>query len=477
LKVRETIVFDPYKEVPEEVKAFDLKKKNQKKRYELRYTLEQQYRDQGVDAEERAREIAVNRYNGEKFYEEALKGYDNLTLEKTDLGKYEETAYVKPKMGLWQKIQASKEPTPTEPEPLMDMRSPTEEFNDEIGFVKTKFPTYVHAEHCIGEVVTEQMQQTAPATFDRNDSPAIEDNGDAKPLDAVDAVYENMLKEQHRKREMAEGCGIMKFEPFHKDLRKVKSHSNSAGFGGSASTNHARANTPPQPAHAENFVGFDSMNMAGGNKENLNYGGNPDPAPVVNHARPQFEKFKPEQLISGTEMNPLYKPEEATIGGAGRRASEKTSEKSEKFNNCEPKDTFQGALRDNRNNFINNEDRNLVTNVQDDTHNDDRKSFYSTSSRRSRDPKRITIHSLNRENEVGGERAEKITVKSRSTYSGTSGPGKFPSIKNGNIYGSNNAYEPSMNTGTGKPPMMKKSRSSVKPNSLVEGGITSGGFN
>lgn len=117
LKVRETIVFDPNKEVPEEVKAFDLKRKNQKKRYELRYTLEQQYRDQGIDAEERAREIAVNRYNGEKFYEEALKGYDNLTLEKTDLGKYEETAYVKPKMGLWQKIQASKEPSPTEPEP------------------------------------------------------------------------------------------------------------------------------------------------------------------------------------------------------------------------------------------------------------------------------------------------------------------------------------------------------------------------
>jgi len=41
-------VFDPYKEVPDEVKAFDLKKKNQKKRYELRYELEQQYRDRDI---------------------------------------------------------------------------------------------------------------------------------------------------------------------------------------------------------------------------------------------------------------------------------------------------------------------------------------------------------------------------------------------------------------------------------------------
>jgi len=117
LKVRETIVFDPYKDVPEEVKAFDLKKKNQKKRYELRYNLEQQYRDQGIDAEDRAREIALNRYHGDKYYEEAVKGYDNLTLEKTNLDKYEETTYCKPKMGLWQKIQATKDSTPTEPEP------------------------------------------------------------------------------------------------------------------------------------------------------------------------------------------------------------------------------------------------------------------------------------------------------------------------------------------------------------------------
>jgi len=69
---------------------------------------------------------------------------------------------------------------------------------------------------------------------------------------------------------------------------------------------------------------------------------------------------------------------------------------------------------------------------------------------------------------------ERADVKSRSTYSSGSGPGKFPSINNKNIYGSNNAYEPSVNTG--KPPMMKKSRSSVKGNSFVEGGISSGGF-
>ena len=53
LKVRETIVFDPYKEVPEEVKQFDLRKKNQKKRYELRYQLEDEYRDRDVQRQEK----------------------------------------------------------------------------------------------------------------------------------------------------------------------------------------------------------------------------------------------------------------------------------------------------------------------------------------------------------------------------------------------------------------------------------------
>lgn len=174
--------------------------------------------------------------------------------------------------------------------------------------------------------------------------------------DAVDTVYETMVKEQQAKREKAEGCGMVKFESFHKDLRKVKSHGNSAGFGTNSNLG------APKPA--ENFVGFDSMNIANSNKENLNYIHKPDPAPTVSQARPQFEKFTPDMLQSeGGEMNPMYtQPDQPKPQGAGRQASEKNSERSEKFNNCDPKDNFQGALRDNKNNFINNEDRNLVTN-------------------------------------------------------------------------------------------------------------------
>lgn len=41
---RETVIMDPTKEVPEEIKVIDLQKKMKKKRYELRHNLEQEYR-------------------------------------------------------------------------------------------------------------------------------------------------------------------------------------------------------------------------------------------------------------------------------------------------------------------------------------------------------------------------------------------------------------------------------------------------
>jgi cytidylate kinase len=48
LRIRETIVFDREKEVPEEIKKYDIRKKNQKKRYETKYNLEKEYRDKDV---------------------------------------------------------------------------------------------------------------------------------------------------------------------------------------------------------------------------------------------------------------------------------------------------------------------------------------------------------------------------------------------------------------------------------------------
>lgn len=107
LRVRETVVFDASKDVPEEVKRFDEKKKNQKKRYEKRHQLEEEYRDIDVAAQDKAEELALNKYRNDKYFTEKLKGYDNITLEGTkDLVKnLESHGRTKPKPGLWDQIQ------------------------------------------------------------------------------------------------------------------------------------------------------------------------------------------------------------------------------------------------------------------------------------------------------------------------------------------------------------------------------------
>jgi hypothetical protein len=200
LKVRETIVFDPNKDAPEEVKAFDLKKKNQKRRYELRYELENQYRDRDVREQDHNSDLAINRYNGEKFYEEALKGYDNITLKDTDMKKYTDTANVKPKMDVWQKIEQTKASSETPNQwdlpPVL-----TDSHQKEIGFHRTRFPQYVHAD-------------VEPTHVDSN-VPAIEHVSNTPGL--VHESYERMLKDQNMAMEKTQK-GI-KFEPYHKNLR------------------------------------------------------------------------------------------------------------------------------------------------------------------------------------------------------------------------------------------------------------------
>lgn len=111
LKARETIVFDSTKEVPEEVKAFDLKKKNQKRRYEKRYDLEQEYRDLDIENQDKTENMAINRYKGQKYYEEKQKGYDNITLDPTreQINRLDGFAHTKPNLSLWDQIQQQAE--------------------------------------------------------------------------------------------------------------------------------------------------------------------------------------------------------------------------------------------------------------------------------------------------------------------------------------------------------------------------------
>jgi hypothetical protein len=107
LRMRETIVFDSSKAVPEEVKRFDEFKKNQKKRYEKRYEVEQELRDRDIELQDRNEDLALNRYRGEKYYEEKFKGFDNFTLSNTrdQIKSLEPHARNKPKLSLWEHIQ------------------------------------------------------------------------------------------------------------------------------------------------------------------------------------------------------------------------------------------------------------------------------------------------------------------------------------------------------------------------------------
>lgn len=117
LKARETIVFDSSKEVPEEVKRYDEMKKNQKKRFEKRYHLEQEYRDKDIELQDRTEQMALNRFNGQKYYEEKEKGFDNITLDPTNtkIQSLKPHAHVKPQLSLWEKIQQDAEERVSDP--------------------------------------------------------------------------------------------------------------------------------------------------------------------------------------------------------------------------------------------------------------------------------------------------------------------------------------------------------------------------
>ncbi len=43
------MIFDPSKPVPDEIKMIDLKKKNAKKRFDLRYAIENEYHERDIE--------------------------------------------------------------------------------------------------------------------------------------------------------------------------------------------------------------------------------------------------------------------------------------------------------------------------------------------------------------------------------------------------------------------------------------------
>lgn len=88
----------------------DLKDKNKRKRFELRYDMEKQFRKQALGEEERSSKISLNKVNVQRFKDTTNRGFDILTNKHfnnaSDSGS--KTVYepnVKPPPSTWTKIK------------------------------------------------------------------------------------------------------------------------------------------------------------------------------------------------------------------------------------------------------------------------------------------------------------------------------------------------------------------------------------
>jgi len=103
IRNRETIIFDPTREVPEAIKVLDQKKKDAMKKYELRYKVEQDLRERDYASQDKAEEMKLKRINHQKFTEHLEKGFDILTMN--DYDKTQLPYAAKPVQTKWEKLK------------------------------------------------------------------------------------------------------------------------------------------------------------------------------------------------------------------------------------------------------------------------------------------------------------------------------------------------------------------------------------
>lgn len=103
IKNRETIIFDPTREVPEAIKVLDQKKKEAMKKYELRYTIEQNLKERDLTQQDKTEEMKLKRINDKKFTEHLEKGFDIITMDDYDKTKLPYAA--KPVQSKWEKLK------------------------------------------------------------------------------------------------------------------------------------------------------------------------------------------------------------------------------------------------------------------------------------------------------------------------------------------------------------------------------------
>jgi len=103
IKNRETIIFDPTREVPEAIKILDQKKKEAMKKYEIRYKVEEQIKTRDIDYQDKAEQMKLQRINDKKFTEHLDKGFDIITMNDYDKSQLKYTA--KPVQTKWEKLR------------------------------------------------------------------------------------------------------------------------------------------------------------------------------------------------------------------------------------------------------------------------------------------------------------------------------------------------------------------------------------
>lgn len=100
---RETIIFDPTREVPEAIKILDQKKKDAMKKYEVRYQFENQTRERDIELQDKNEQMKLARINDKKYTEHLDKGFDILTLNEYNKDNLKYTA--KPAPTKWEKLR------------------------------------------------------------------------------------------------------------------------------------------------------------------------------------------------------------------------------------------------------------------------------------------------------------------------------------------------------------------------------------
>ncbi|KAL4473166.1 hypothetical protein ABPG72_007396 [Tetrahymena utriculariae] len=108
LRYRETVIFDRNKPIPEELKLIDQQRENAKKRYKIRYAVENEYHERNLEMQDRRQQRLLNGLCDQKYLDEYKKGFDIITLDKIDIHDIEKLINKKPNLSSWDKVQMTK---------------------------------------------------------------------------------------------------------------------------------------------------------------------------------------------------------------------------------------------------------------------------------------------------------------------------------------------------------------------------------